>query len=60
MATVTDEQPVPTVLDRLTAAGLSPSRIELHTAAGRVTVDSEVVTDAHTPAPSGTRIVITA
>jgi hypothetical protein len=42
---VTDEQPVPSVRDRLAAAGLSCERIEQHHAAGRVHVDSELVDD---------------
>jgi hypothetical protein len=56
---VTDDEPVPTtVRDRLTAAGLSESRIEQHMSAGRVRVDGEHVSDLATPAPIGTRVVI--
>ena len=58
---VTDEQPAPTtVRDRLTAAGLSDSRIEQHMTAGRVRVDGELVTDPRQPASPPARIVITA
>ena len=42
---VTDDEPAPTVRDRLTAAGLSDERIEQHMTAGRVRVDGELVTD---------------
>ncbi len=56
---VTDEQSAPTtVRDRLTAAGLSESRIEQHMSAGRLRVDGEPVTDLDEPAPTGTRVVI--
>jgi hypothetical protein len=56
---VTDAEPAPTtVRDRLTAAGLSESRIEQHMTAERVRVDGELVTDLSTPAPAGTRVVI--
>ena len=49
---VTDDEPTPTtVRDRLTAAGLSDERIEQHMTAGRVRVDSELVTDLDAPAP---------
>jgi hypothetical protein len=42
---VTDDEPAPTtVRDRLTAAGLSDSRIEEHMTAERVRVDGELVT----------------
>ena len=47
-----------TVRDRLTAAGLSDSRIQEHMTAGRVRVDCELVTDLDTPAPTGTRVVV--
>ena len=58
---VTDDEPAPTtVRDRLTAAGLSESRIEQHMTAGRVRVDGELVTDPHQPASPPARIVITA
>jgi hypothetical protein len=56
---VTDDEPTPTtVRDRLTAAGLSDSRIEQHMTAGRLRVDGELVTDLNAPAPAGTRVVI--
>jgi hypothetical protein len=56
---VTDAEPAPTtVRDRLTAAGLSESRIEQHLSAGRVRVDGEHVSDLDAPAPVGTRVVI--
>jgi hypothetical protein len=48
------------VRDRLTAAGLSESRIEQHMTAGRVRVDGEPVTDLSRPASPPARIVITA
>jgi hypothetical protein len=49
---VTDERPeIPTVFDRLVAAGLSQERIEQHLTAGRVRVDGELVTDQDRPAP---------
>jgi hypothetical protein len=55
---VTDDEPAPmTVRDRLTAAGLSDSRIEEHMTAGRVRVDGEPVTELDTPAPAETRVV---
>jgi hypothetical protein len=45
---VSDNRPdVPTVFDRLHAAGLSQERIEQHLAAGRV--DGELVTDPVRP-----------
>jgi hypothetical protein len=56
---VTDSEPASTtVRERLTAAGLSESRIEQHMSAGRVRVDGEHVADLDAPAPAGTRIVI--
>jgi hypothetical protein len=56
---VTDAEPTPTtVRDRLTAAGLSESRIEQHMTAERVRVDGELVTDLDAAAPAGTRVVI--
>ena len=55
---VTDDEPAPmTVRDRLTAAGLSDSRIEEHMTAGRVRVDGEPVTELDTPALAETRVV---
>jgi hypothetical protein len=59
MAGVIDDEPTPTtVLDRLTAAGLSTERIEQHMTVGRVRVDGELVTDLDAPAPVGTRVVV--
>ena len=56
---VTDERPkIPTVLDRLVAAGLSPERIEQHLPAGRVRVNGELVTDPYRPAPPPARVVL--
>ena len=58
---VTDDLPTPTtVRDRLTAAGLSDSRIEEHMTAGRVRVDGELVTDPDQPASPPARIFVTA
>jgi hypothetical protein len=49
---VTDERSdVPTVFDRLVAAGLSQERIEQHLTAGRVRIDGELVTDPDRLAP---------
>jgi hypothetical protein len=56
---VTDERPeIPTVFDRLSAAGLSQERIEQHLMAGRVRVDGELVTDLDRPAPPPARVVL--
>jgi hypothetical protein len=56
---MTDEQPdVPTVFDRLLAAGLSIERIEWHLGAGRVELDGEIVTDPYRPAPKPARLII--
>jgi hypothetical protein len=56
---MTNEQPdVPTVFDRLLAAGLSPERIEWHLGAGRVELDGETVTDPYRPAPKPARLII--
>jgi hypothetical protein len=56
---VTDERPhVPTVFDRLVAAGLSHERIEQHLTAGRVRVDGELFTDLDRPAPPPARVVL--
>jgi len=51
---VSDDDPTTaaTVLDRLTAAGLSDERIEQHLGAGRVRVDGELVTDPDVAAPA--------
>ena len=56
---VVDERPeIPTVFDRLLAAGLSQERIEQHLTAGRVRVDGELVTDPDRPAPPPARVVL--
>jgi hypothetical protein len=56
---VTDERPdVPTVFDRLTAAGLSQEHIEQHLTAGCVHVDGELCTDPYRPAPPPARVVL--
>jgi hypothetical protein len=55
---VTDEQTVPSVRDRLVAAGLSVERIEQHHAAGRVYVDGEFVDDLDQAAGLPARIVL--
>jgi hypothetical protein len=58
---VTDERSdvcVPTVFDRLVAAGLSQERIEQHLTAGRVRVDGELVTDPDRLAPPPARLVL--
>ena len=57
---MTDAAPdvVPTVWDRLAAAGVHPQRIEWHLGAGRVELDGEVVTQPDHPAPRGTRLVL--
>jgi hypothetical protein len=49
---------VATVLDRLTAAGLSRESIDRHLAAEGITVDGEVVTDLQAPAPPPARVVL--
>ena len=49
---------VPTVHERLTAAGLSAERIAEHVAAGRVRVDGEPVDDVDAPAPPPARVVL--
>lgn len=49
---------VPTVLDRLVAAGLSADRAQEHLAAGLVRVDGEVAGGPDHPAPPPTRVVI--
>jgi hypothetical protein len=50
--------PAPTVLDRLTAAGLSPERAQEHLAAGLVRVDGQVADGPDHPAPPPSRVVI--
>jgi hypothetical protein len=47
-----------TVLDRLTAAGLSRESIDRHLAADGITLDGAVVTDLDTPAPPPARVVL--
>jgi hypothetical protein len=47
-----------TVLDRLTAAGLSEEQIAEHMSVGRGRVAGEHVSDRDTPAPTGTRAVV--
>ncbi len=54
---VTDE-PAPTVRDRLTAAGISPARIDEHHRAGRVLLDGVLVDDLDQPAAPPARVVI--
>lgn len=49
----------PTILDRMTSAGINEARARDHLAAARVRLDGEVVTDPSTPAPAGTRPVVT-
>jgi hypothetical protein len=46
---------VPTVRERLLAAGISPEKIADHFAAGAVRLDGELVTDLDQSAPPGTR-----
>jgi hypothetical protein len=57
---MTTDDGVPTVFDRLLAAGLSQERIEWHLGAGRVELDGEVVTDPYRLAAPPARLVITA
>lgn len=56
---MTDDD-IPTVHDRLIAAGLSQERIAWHLGAGRVELDGEVVTDPNQPAPRPKRLTISA
>ena len=49
---------VVTVLDRLTAAGISRESIDRHMAVEGITVDGQVVTDLQTPAPPPARVVL--
>lgn len=49
---------VPTVLDRLTAAGITREAIDRHLAADGITVDGELVTDLQAPAPPPVRVVL--
>lgn len=55
---VGDNDGVVTVLDRLTAAGLSRDSIDRHLAADGITVDGVVVSDLATPAPPPARVVL--
>jgi hypothetical protein len=56
---VTDDDPAPTtVRDRLTAAGLSESRIQEHMTAGRVRVDGELLDDLDQIVPMPARILL--
>jgi len=48
----------PSVLDRLTAAGLSVERAHAHLAAGLVRVDGQVAGGPDHPAPPPSRVVI--
>lgn len=50
--------PIPTVLSRLQAAGLSPERIAAHHAAGLIRCDGQPAADLDQPAPPPARIVI--
>ena len=51
-------EPVPTVLDRLTAAGIAADRAHAHLAAGIVRVDGLVADGPDHPAPPPARVVI--
>jgi len=53
---VTD--PSPTVLDRLTAAGIADDRAHAHLAARLVRVDGQVADGPGHPAPPPSRVVI--
>jgi hypothetical protein len=57
---VTDHEPdeIPTVWDRLAAAGLHPQRIEWHLGAGRVELNGHVVTDPQRAAPRAARLIV--
>jgi hypothetical protein len=57
MDAMSDES-VPTVRDRLTAAGISAERIDEHHVESRVLLDGEPVTDLDTPAAKPARVVI--
>jgi hypothetical protein len=48
----------PTVRSRLQDSGISPERIELHHAAGRIRLDGQPVHDLDQPAPPPARIVL--
>ncbi|MDN5916918.1 MAG: hypothetical protein L0I76_17735 [Pseudonocardia sp.] len=47
---------VPTVGERVRAAGLSEARIDEHVTNKVLLLDGEVVTDLNQPAPPGTRL----
>lgn len=49
---------VPTVLDRMTRAGISQDSIEAHLKAGTIRLGGEPVVDLASPAPPPARIVI--
>jgi hypothetical protein len=55
---VADPSSAPTVLERLTAAGLADDRARAHLAAGLVRVDGEVADGPDHPAPPPSRVVI--
>jgi hypothetical protein len=48
----------PTILDRLTRAGISDDRAQRHLASGAVLVDGERVTDPAPPAGPSSRILL--
>ena len=50
--------PVPTVADRLRAAGIPDDRAAEHLAAGRVRLDGQPVQDLAQSAPVGTRVTL--
>jgi hypothetical protein len=52
------EQPPPTVLDRLIAAGVSEDRAREWITSGGARVDGEVVTAVDSPAPPPLRVVL--
>lgn len=55
---LSDNSDVPTVRDRLTAAGVSPARIAAHLERGRIRVDGRAVIDLDEPAPPPARVVV--
>lgn len=52
------EQPPATVLQRMTAAGVSEERAREHITRGAVRLDGESVTDPDTSAPWPARVVV--
>ncbi len=50
--------PTPTVLDRLTAAGINPDRVAAHLRAGRIQLDGRPVTDLNAAAAPPARVVL--